>query len=323
MSSLRSSLGSGSPDPHGEGGQSNDENLWTAPLPGSAGGSAKKRWLRQAISEETETESPTRGNGVGGGVLSGLLGSVVGVVTVAPATEVLDHVTPLKKRRLARASLSSETSFTPPSTPTQERGSGNGSGVTSGDTVPVEAAAMMLLMQQGHNTEGGVLKEGMETHQLESLPTDQSQATPPQSEDVEVIDPQQTPMEPNAETFAPSTQVTAPITINAVDQEHQQCNSGASLNSDPSGWCSAEGASSLLSLRYASSEGTYASPTRPTWEFRAPDAQFMRSRNASEISSGNDSVAPVPDSTQITSSNEERPKPVKKKVKTYVPSETC
>jgi len=77
--------------------------LWAAPLPGSAGGSAKKRWLRQAISEETETESPTSNN-----LLS----------INSSNSEVLDHVTPLKKRRLARASLSSETSFTPPSTPT-------------------------------------------------------------------------------------------------------------------------------------------------------------------------------------------------------------
>ncbi|KAK8720975.1 hypothetical protein OTU49_013002 [Cherax quadricarinatus] len=68
------------------------------------GGSAKKRWLRQAISEETESphfnglcpspnsrpDSPT-----GGG----------------------DYITPLKKRRLARESMSSEVSSTPPSTP--------------------------------------------------------------------------------------------------------------------------------------------------------------------------------------------------------------
>ncbi|XP_042225569.1 uncharacterized protein LOC121868730 isoform X3 [Homarus americanus] len=68
------------------------------------GGSAKKRWLRQAISEETESpqfnglcpspnsrpDSPT-----GGG----------------------DYITPLKKRRLARESMSSELSSTPPSTP--------------------------------------------------------------------------------------------------------------------------------------------------------------------------------------------------------------
>ncbi|KAK7067416.1 hypothetical protein SK128_020384, partial [Halocaridina rubra] len=68
------------------------------------GGSAKKRWLRQAISEETESpqynglcpspnsrpDSPTSGG---------------------------DYITPLKKRRLARESMSSEHSSTPPTTP--------------------------------------------------------------------------------------------------------------------------------------------------------------------------------------------------------------
>nr|XP_018900678.1 PREDICTED: uncharacterized protein LOC109032830 [Bemisia tabaci] len=60
---------------------------------GNGAGFAKKRWLRQAISEESET--PAGGS---------------------PFIE--QAVGPLKKRRLARESMSSEQSFTPPTTPT-------------------------------------------------------------------------------------------------------------------------------------------------------------------------------------------------------------
>ncbi|KAF4518503.1 hypothetical protein B566_EDAN009703, partial [Ephemera danica] len=63
---------------------------------------AKKRWLRQAISEESEPvqcSSPNRASSPPGG----------------------DYVTPLKKRRLARESLSSEQSFTPPTTPASDK----------------------------------------------------------------------------------------------------------------------------------------------------------------------------------------------------------
>jgi hypothetical protein len=69
-------------------------------------GSAKKRWLRQAISEETDLInvnhlSPTAMQNNSG-------------PNSPPPT---DYVAPLKKRRLARASMSSEISNTPPSTP--------------------------------------------------------------------------------------------------------------------------------------------------------------------------------------------------------------
>ncbi|XP_049844073.1 uncharacterized protein LOC126297385 isoform X1 [Schistocerca gregaria] len=59
--------------------------------------SAKKRWLRQAISEECDSPSPNSRPD-------------------SPPSQ--DYVTPLKKRRLARTSVSSERSFTPPTTPT-------------------------------------------------------------------------------------------------------------------------------------------------------------------------------------------------------------
>ncbi|XP_063227659.1 treacle protein-like isoform X2 [Bacillus rossius redtenbacheri] len=62
-------------------------------------GSAKKRWLRQAISEEGE---------VGGSPNSR-----------AESPPGSDCVPPLKKRRFARESMSSEQSVTPPLTPTQ------------------------------------------------------------------------------------------------------------------------------------------------------------------------------------------------------------
>lgn len=61
--------------------------------------SAKKRWLRQAISEETDPSAVPSPNS--------RPSSPVGVECIAP----------LKKRRLARASMSSEVSNTPPSTP--------------------------------------------------------------------------------------------------------------------------------------------------------------------------------------------------------------
>lgn len=61
--------------------------------------SAKKRWLRQAISEETDPLSVPSPNS--------RPNSPTGVECLAP----------LKKRRLARASMSSEVSNTPPSTP--------------------------------------------------------------------------------------------------------------------------------------------------------------------------------------------------------------
>lgn len=83
------------------------------PSPSSSGaptgipdsGSAKKRWLRQAISEETDPlnfnhPSPTSTN------------------NSRPNSPAVECAAPLKKRRLARASMSSEVSNTPPSTPT-------------------------------------------------------------------------------------------------------------------------------------------------------------------------------------------------------------
>lgn len=62
------------------------------PQTNQKGGNAKKRWLRQAISEECDSPRPE-----------------------SPPSEM---VAPPKKRRLARESLSSEQSFTPPTTPT-------------------------------------------------------------------------------------------------------------------------------------------------------------------------------------------------------------
>lgn len=58
------------------------------------GGNAKKRWLRQAISEECDSPCSR------------------------PESPPSEMVAPPKKRRLARESLSSEQSFTPPTTPT-------------------------------------------------------------------------------------------------------------------------------------------------------------------------------------------------------------
>jgi len=76
-------------------------------------GSAKKRWLRQAISEEIDPivlNQPSVSNSPppmtsNSRPDSPQLGSAA------------DHIGPLKKRRLARASMSSEVSNTPPSTP--------------------------------------------------------------------------------------------------------------------------------------------------------------------------------------------------------------
>ncbi|KDR16326.1 Histone-lysine N-methyltransferase MLL5 [Zootermopsis nevadensis] len=71
--------------------------------PGGGVGSAKKRWLRQAISEECD--SPTTNSCASPNSRTG-------------SPPCPDYVTPLKKRRLARESLSSEQSVTPPTTPT-------------------------------------------------------------------------------------------------------------------------------------------------------------------------------------------------------------
>jgi histone-lysine N-methyltransferase MLL5 len=62
--------------------------------PSASGGSAKKRWLRQAISEECDSPNSSR-----------------------PESPPSEMVAPPKKRRIARESLSSD-NYTPPSTPT-------------------------------------------------------------------------------------------------------------------------------------------------------------------------------------------------------------
>ena len=74
------------------------------PPPQDAIGSAKKRWLRQAISEEHQ--QPDGGAAAGGGDLS----PSSRPDSPGGGSAVLDYITPLKKRRLARESLSSEQS---------------------------------------------------------------------------------------------------------------------------------------------------------------------------------------------------------------------
>lgn len=64
------------------------------PQSNQKGGNAKKRWLRQAISEECDSPCSR------------------------PESPPSEMVAPPKKRRLARESVSSEQSFTPPTTPT-------------------------------------------------------------------------------------------------------------------------------------------------------------------------------------------------------------
>jgi len=91
-----------SPGPHGQ--ASPSSGLLQLGNQIADAGSAKKRWLRQAISEETDPlnanhPSPTSTN------------------NSRPGSPVVECAAPLKKRRLARASMSSEVSNTPPSTP--------------------------------------------------------------------------------------------------------------------------------------------------------------------------------------------------------------
>ena len=74
------------------------------PPPQDAIGSAKKRWLRQAISEEHQ--QPDGGAAARGGDLS----PSSRPDSPGGGSAVLDYITPLKKRRLARESLSSEQS---------------------------------------------------------------------------------------------------------------------------------------------------------------------------------------------------------------------
>ncbi|KAJ8866736.1 hypothetical protein PR048_032597 [Dryococelus australis] len=129
-------------------------------------GSAKKRWLRQAISEEGEVGgSPnsragmfflpvpcilksgnctlkTSGNSIENLVSTQQLNcACVCVCTGADSPPGLDCVPPLKKRRLARESMSSEQSVTPPSTPTQNADSfplKEGGTVTTAASLPTD-----------------------------------------------------------------------------------------------------------------------------------------------------------------------------------------
>lgn len=310
LASLKSPAGSASPDPHGEGGHSNDENAWTAPLPGSGGpgGSAKKRWLRQAISEETETETPNSVcsvSGIGGGV------GGVGMSSIIPAGDGLDHVTPLKKRRLARASMSSETSFTPPSTPTPSNTLLLG-GISENCSTPNESIAVPM-------------DEGV----------DNSQSTPPECDDA--------PVQSATASAGPSSpggplsqESTTPYNDPASESSSQPSWYARTDESSQSSEAPSVGAETAVSggcvdatavlLQGSSYDGDVFSPSasRPTWEFRAPDAQFMRqcNRTAPVAGEGPESAcmevtsSPSMDTATPTCPVAEptTPKPVKRKV---------
>lgn len=307
LASLKSPAGSASPDPHGEGGHSNDENAWAAPLPGSggAGGSAKKRWLRQAISEETETESPS---GAGGCLGGGGLGSG----GILPANEALDHVTPLKKRRLARASLSSETSFTPPSTPTPSVGI-----IGSNEIVANESGLQPLMEMKDESN-------------AESLSGENSQGTPSECDDAsgevsqtqrqsdgklnEAADPPTPPQPPTLDLAKAMVGLTSPTNGYISESSQQMWSTRADevgqqqMDVNVSFASADEHVNAAAALTQFHEGGRRFTSSLPTWEFRAPDAQFMRCRNASDVP---DAVAA--DVTQETV-REEKPKPIKRKV---------
>ena len=297
LASLKSSsAGSSSPDPHGEGAHSNDENSWTAPLPGSGGpgGSAKKRWLRQAISEETETESPSSGVGGSGGI---------GISSINATGDGLDHVTPLKKRRLARASMSSETSFTPPSTPT-----------------PSNAMVLPGMSESSAPNEHAAPMDEV---------AENSQSTPPECDDATI-----TEGEPETSALAVASP-RAPSSQEAITPFHDP----ASESSQPSWYVRTDESSQsseapsvgaelpttggfvdatavLLQPNY-DSDAFSPSSSRPTWEFRAPDAQFMRQGNRVAGVEGSDQAAAEAVSVATTDPVTESvpPKPqVKRKV---------
>lgn len=312
LASLKSSAGSASPDPHGEGGHSNDENAWAAPLPGSGGpgGSAKKRWLRQAISEETETESPVGG---GGGGCLGVGG--LGPGGIVPGNEVFDHVTPLKKRRLARASMSSETSFTPPSTPTPS----NVGVIGSNENVANESGLQPLMEKDESN--------------VESLSAENSRGTPSEFDDGlaevnqtqqqqrsgghlnESSDPPTPPLPPTLELAKGNVGLGSP-TNGYVSETSQQMWASQSEESVPVqpetnavAFASAdEHVNAAAALTQFHEGSLFISSSRPTWEFRAPDAQFMRCRNLSDV--------PDAVTTDVIQEviREEKPKPIKRKV---------
>jgi hypothetical protein len=238
----------------------------------------------------------------------------------------LDHVTPLKKRRLARASLSSETSFTPPSTPTPtlERGTiGSNENTTNESMIQCSTSQLSLTGSTGTDKD--------ESPNVESLSADSSQATPPQCEDVDVVENKKMTAATSAGTNMSASFPTTPL---AKDSAEKDQSSNSSLNgfvnesSQPwpldnnvnvhtqldgtSAFLPVE-AASLLSLRYSIGDDTsYTSASRPTWEFRAPDAQFMKTRNPNEISSQTGDASPS-DAAQLSPA-EGRPKPAKKKV---------
>lgn len=311
MASLKSPAGSSSPDPHGDGGaQSNDENSWTAPLPGSGGpgGSAKKRWLRQAISEETETESPTAGG------LCGPIGSGGSGTPLGNSGDGFDHVTPLKKRRLARASMSSETSFTPPSTPTPSNAIPGGPGETCG------------LSSESSVNVSAVVEE---VPSVESLSGENSQDTPP-----DCNDPPSSSVEVDTSYLNATPAAPSPAQPLSEERGHSCEDVPLSDTLQPSWTRSEESIPSDAELSLGPGEPTAASVnsqfqsfgddvfnpsvSRPTWEFRAPDAQFMRqiSRNASEVMSTDSAVdAPLTEtSVEGQTIESPAPKPIKRKV---------
>lgn len=299
--SLKSSAGSASPDPHGDGGHSNDENAWTAPLPGSggAGGSAKKRWLRQAISEETETEPPSSG-GLGSGA-------------IIPVSEVLDHVTPLKKRRLARASISSETSFTPPSTPTP----GSVSAVGLNEHVSNELGLQPLMEKDESNAESlsGENSQGT-LSECDDASAEASQSQRQSDHELnESIDPRIMSVQPTLDLAKAIIDLSSPANGCISKSSQQQWSSRNDEIVLPKNDLNVTSASAddrtnadLALTQIHENDRRFMSSTLPTWEFRAPDAQFMRCRNSSDIP---DAVAAIATEDAVC---KEKPKPIKRKV---------
>ncbi|XP_046387136.1 inactive histone-lysine N-methyltransferase 2E isoform X2 [Ischnura elegans] len=106
-------------------------------------GSAKKRWLRQAIRDETDSPA---------GNICCSPNSRAG----SPPCTAGDYVTPLKKRRLARESMSSEQSFTPPTTPL---GGCENDGGNNSSSPPPTSKAIAVSEKPAHGDSGGALDE--------------------------------------------------------------------------------------------------------------------------------------------------------------------
>jgi hypothetical protein len=211
--------------------------------------------------------------------------------------------------------MSSETSFTPPSTPTPS----NVGVIGSNENVANESGLQPLMEKDESN--------------VESLSAENSRGTPSEFDDGlaevnqtqqqqrsgghlnESCDPPTPPLPPTLELAKGNVGLGSP-TNGYVSETSQQMWASQSEESVPVqpetnavAFASAdEHVNAAAALTQFHEGSLFISSSRPTWEFRAPDAQFMRCRNPSDV--------PDAVTTDVIQEviREEKPKPIKRKV---------